>query len=60
MGGLFSPRHPPELLERHRTDVSSALPLKEDAQVQRAAAIEGLGPLTASAMVATVGDFKQF
>ena len=33
---------------------------KEDAQVQRAAAIKGLGPLTASAMVATVGDFKQF
>lgn len=33
---------------------------KEDAQVQRAAAIKGLGPLTASAVVATVGDFKQF
>ncbi|WP_304349223.1 IS110 family transposase [Comamonas testosteroni] len=33
---------------------------KEDEQVQRAATIKGLGPLTASAMVATVGDFKQF
>ena len=33
---------------------------KEDAQVQRAAAIKGLGPLTASTVVATVGDFKQF
>ena len=33
---------------------------KGDAQVQRAASIKGLGPLTASAVVATVGDFKQF
>lgn len=33
---------------------------KEDAQVQRAVAIKGLGPLRASAVVATVGDFKQF
>lgn len=33
---------------------------KQDEQVQRAASIKGLGPLTASAIVATVGDFKQF
>lgn len=33
---------------------------KEDEQVQRAAGIKGLGPLSASAVVATVGDFKQF
>ena len=33
---------------------------KDDEQVQRAAGIKGLGPLSASAVVATVGDFKQF
>ena len=33
---------------------------KDDEQVQRAAGIKGLGPLSASALVATVGDFKQF
>ena len=33
---------------------------KEDKQVQRAAGIKGLGPLSASAVVATVGNFKQF
>lgn len=33
---------------------------KDDDQVQRAAGIKGLGPLSASAVVATVGDFKQF
>ena len=33
---------------------------KEDEQVQRAAKLKGIGHLTASAVVATVGDFKQF
>jgi len=33
---------------------------KDDEQVQRAAELKGVGPITASAMVATVGDFKQF
>jgi transposase len=33
---------------------------KEDEQVQRAAELRGVGPITASAVVATVGDFKQF
>lgn len=33
---------------------------KDDEQVQRAAELKGIGPLTASAVVATVGDFKQF
>lgn len=33
---------------------------KDDEQVQRAAELRGVGPITASAVVATVGDFKQF
>ena len=33
---------------------------KDDEQVQRAAQLKGVGPITASAVVATVGDFKQF
>lgn len=33
---------------------------KDDEQVQRAAELKGVGILTASAVVATVGDFKQF
>lgn len=33
---------------------------KEDDQVRRASQLKGIGPLTASALVATVGDFKQF
>ena len=33
---------------------------KENAQVQRSAGIKELGPLSASAVVATVGDLKQF
>ena len=33
---------------------------KDDEQVQRAAELKGIGPITASAVVATVGDFKQF
>ena len=33
---------------------------KDDEQVQRAAAIKGLGPLSASTVVVTVSDFKQF
>lgn len=31
-----------------------------NADVRRAAALQGIGPVTASATVATVGDFKQF
>lgn len=33
---------------------------KDDEQVQRAAELKGVGPITASAVVARVGDFKQF
>ena len=33
---------------------------KEDAQVRQAQQLMGVGPITASALVATVGDFKQF
>lgn len=33
---------------------------KDDQQVQRAAELKGIGPITASALVVTVGDFKQF
>jgi transposase len=33
---------------------------KEDEQVRRAAQLKGIGPITASALIATVGDFKQF
>lgn len=33
---------------------------KDDEQVQRAAELKGVGQITASAIVATVGDFKQF
>lgn len=33
---------------------------KDDEQVQRAAELKGIGPITASAVVVTVGDFKQF
>ena len=33
---------------------------KDDEQVQRAAELKGIGPITASAVVAAVGDFKQF
>lgn len=33
---------------------------KDDEQVQRAAQLKGVGSITASAIVATVGDFKQF
>ena len=34
--------------------------LKQDSQVQRAQGVMGVGPITASAVVATVGDFRQF
>lgn len=33
---------------------------KDDEQVRRAAQLKGIGPITASALIATVGDFKQF
>lgn len=33
---------------------------KDDEQVRRAAQLKGVGPITASALIATVGDFKQF
>jgi len=33
---------------------------KDEEQVQRAAELKDIGPVTASAVVATVGDFKQF
>lgn len=34
--------------------------LKEDEQAEQASQLMGVGPVTASAVVATVGDFKQF
>ena len=34
--------------------------VKDDAQAKAATALMGVGPVTASAVVATVGDFKQF
>lgn len=33
---------------------------KDDEAVQRASKLQGVGPITASALVATVGDFKHF
>jgi transposase len=33
---------------------------KDDEAVQRASKLQGIGPITASALVATVGDFKHF
>jgi len=33
---------------------------KEDEHVRRAAQLKGIGPITASALIATVGDFEQF
>jgi transposase len=34
--------------------------LRTDERVQRAAQLQGVGPITASALVATVGEFQQF
>ena len=34
--------------------------MRSDAQAKAAAQLSGIGPVTASALVATVGDFKQF
>lgn len=49
-------------LDEHITwcDQRIAAHNKDDQQVRRAAQIKGIGPITASALVATVGDFKQF
>jgi transposase len=41
-------------------DLRIAAHQKDDEQVQRATELKGIGPITASAVVATVGDFKQF
>lgn len=41
-------------------DLRIAAHQKDDEQVQRAAELKGIGPITASAIIATVGDFKQF
>ncbi len=41
-------------------DQRIAAHIKEDRQAQAAMQIMGIGPVTASAVVATVGDFKQF
>ena len=41
-------------------DERIAAHLKADAQVRQAEQIMGIGPVTASAVVATVGDFRQF
>lgn len=53
--------HWSELDERLKwCDARIAAHLKDEVQVQAAEKIIGIGPVTASAMVATVGDFKQF
>lgn len=41
-------------------DQRIAAHLKEDEQARQATQLMGIGPITASAVVATVGDFKQF
>jgi transposase len=41
-------------------DERIAAHLKDDRQVKSATQLMGIGPVTASAVVATVGDFKQF
>jgi transposase len=41
-------------------DARIAAHIKDDEQAKAATALKGVGPITASAMVATVGDFKQF
>ncbi|MDM0117903.1 IS110 family transposase, partial [Variovorax sp. J22R133] len=41
-------------------DQRIAAHVKADAQAAQAARVIGIGPVTASALVATVGDFKQF
>jgi transposase len=41
-------------------DARIAAHIKQDAQAQAATQLHGVGPITASALVATVGDFKQF
>ncbi len=41
-------------------DERIAAHVKDDEQVKRATQLIGIGPVTASAVVATVGDFKQF
>lgn len=41
-------------------DQRIAAHIKDDSQAQAAMQIMGIGPVTASAVVATVGDFKQF
>jgi transposase len=41
-------------------DARIAAHIKLDAQAKAAMQLQGIGPITASALVATVGDFKQF
>jgi len=41
-------------------DLRIAAHRKDDEQVRRAEQLKGIGPITASALIATVGDFKQF
>ena len=41
-------------------DERIAAHLKQNEQVRQAEQLKGVGPVTASAVVATVGDFKQF
>ena len=41
-------------------DARTAAHAKDNADVKKAATLRGIGPVTASASVATVGDFKQF
>lgn len=41
-------------------DARIAAHIKQDAQAKAATQLQGVGPITASAVVATVGDFKQF
>jgi transposase len=41
-------------------DARIAAHFKSSGDAQKALALSGVGPVTASAVVATVGDFKQF
>ena len=41
-------------------DARIAAHLKQDTQAKAATQLQGVGPITASAVVATVGDFRQF
>jgi transposase len=51
-------RNADERIEAHDKRLHASV--REDARIQRLLAIEGIGPITASALVAAVGDATQF